>query len=375
MTNEIPENNAEQSPVAAEPVKKQDEDSTLETPMLSEVKRKPQRVPKTLVEGKEIKSVKEVKAGKDKKYNGFLRNSHRKLKDKPTDSPIIENTSDKSIPHNESSGVKEDIFSPEYLLFGHLRQKTGSSPSKFWENLHIVLKEKAFPEIKRSDMSLISYSALYESVEIFETLLYDYGHLLPQKEIETSIFKLATNKNPLILHHTINFYSKAYTPSEEFISDLITDAAKGSYREEANILLVHWLAPKMTEKNKEVFWNSCLENKNISFMTVALNNLELNHFLKNNYDNFKELVVKTGREHTINTSLNKKLTTTPTISEPEKTDRKVISADIHDITEAKEPAKVKTWLGNNSEKLQSLQQAEQPQCMPEITFKKKRKVM
>lgn len=260
---------------------------------------------------------------KEKKYNGFLRNTNRKHKETDKEIspiPVIKNppknkskfknpnkpSVDKNIDFNQSIS-KEDLFSPEYLLFAHLRQKTGNNPNKFWENLYILLKEKEFKDIKRSDMSLISYAALYESTDIFETLLYDYGHLIERIEIEKSIFKISANKNPLILEHTINFYNKNYTPTEEFINEFIIVVGKFSYREEANKLFVTWLSKIMTDDNKNNFWKVCFENKNIPLMDVALNNYELNNYLKNNKDNFDELINNSCKKFTILSSIINKV--------------------------------------------------------------------
>lgn len=265
---------------------------------------------------------------KDKKHNGFLRNTNRRDKPKEnTGTPHIHNNHNsninnpnnkahvKHIQHTASNGQnlsntevsnfpKENLNSPEYYLFSHLRQKTGNHPDKFWENLHLALKDKSFLDIKRADMTLVSYAALYEQIDIFEKLLNEYGKVIPQEEIETSIFKLSTNKNPLILKYTIDFYNTLYTASEVFIEGFLKIACKASYREEANKLLVNWLAPQMTDSNKKTFWHSCLENKNICFITLALNNKVLHNYLKDNQTQFESLIVHSGRQHTINNTLN-----------------------------------------------------------------------
>jgi hypothetical protein len=300
---------------------------------------------------------------------------------KPKHKPHLKNNNKPQLPVDSDiineNHIKEDYTSPEYLMFSYLRQKTGTHPTKFWENFHVCLKEKNFADLKRSEMSLISYAALYESVDIFETLLYDYGHLIPQKEIESSIFKLSTNKDPIILHHTISFYNTHYKPSEEFINEYLSLAAKASYREAGNQLIANWLGPKMSDNNKENFWKICLENKNIPFMTVALENKELNTYLKNHQEQFSELIKKSGRENTIYKSLSKSLEATQDLAPAHKKETSGANSSVTPINDSPkmEDTKIKSWLGNADDKLKVLQQEENKTITPEITFKKKRKIV
>lgn len=300
---------------------------------------------------------------KEKKYNGFLRNSNRKEKTKensPHDIPhgVIEKTQEVI---QSPAFPKENLNSPEYFLFSHLRQKTGIHPNKFWENLHLTLKEKNFTDIKRADMTLISYAALYESVDIFETLLHQYGNLLPQKEIESSIFKLSTNKNPLILKHTIAYYNKLYHPTEDFIDDFFKVAAKASYREEANKLLISWLSPQMTQQNIKNFWQTCLEHKNICFITLALSDMNLHTYLKTNKDQFEALIIKSGRQYFINDCLNRKVQNENIL-------------DNNKVPLLEQSHKAPVWLANPEEELKVLKQ-EDNKVVPEITVRRKRKVI
>lgn len=308
---------------------------------------------------------------KNKKNNNFLRGKNRQ--DKNTNNNISNENptlAEQSNISKTNNLLKEDFTSPEYLLFSHLRQKTGNHPNKFWENLHLVLKNKDFPDIRRADMSLISYAALYESVEIFETLLYDYGNLIPQNEIESSIFKLSTNKNPLILHHTITFYNNLYEPHEAFIDDFLKLAGKASYREEANQLLINWLTPKMTDLNKQNFWTICLEHKNISFINLALQNFELNTFLKNNESIFENLIRQSGRENTIYKSLNKAIDPllapelTLAVKSAKNNQAFVISQQPEENFIIEAPHKGNPIIKNKT-----------VTSMPEISIKKKRKIV
>lgn len=301
---------------------------------------------------------------KEKKYNGFLRNSNRKTKDNSDNSSnqVTHNSTEHREAIQTASYPKENLNSPEYFLFSHLRQKTGVDPNKFWENLHLTLKEKSFTDIKRADMTLIAYAALYESVDIFETLLHQYGNLLPQKEIESSIFKLSTNKNPLILQHTINYYKNLYHPTEDFVDDFFKVAAKASYREDANKLLINWLSPQMTERNIKNFWQTCLEHKNICFINLALCDTPLHSYLKDHKQEFEALIIKSGRQHFINDCLNKKI------------QNEIVAIDESQISLTQNSRKSAIAIIKPQEESTTLKQ-EQPQVKTEITVKRKRKVI
>ena len=126
---------------------------------------------------------------KPKKYNGYLRNTNRKQKKleivhneqsaiseenepkivKPAGENRPQSSKNRNPRHKprpdivdyaDSGESRYDVFTPEASLFAFIRQKTGFNYSVFWNTLNTVMQEKAFLDIKMSDMTLLSYSAL-----------------------------------------------------------------------------------------------------------------------------------------------------------------------------------------------------------------------
>jgi hypothetical protein len=264
-----------------------------------------------------------------------------------------------------SSQVREDVFSTESQLFSFLRQKTGANPVYFWQLLQELLKEKEFNQIRKSDMSLVSYSALYEVNDVFENLLYEYGTQITQEEFETTVLPLCMSKDTLLLKHGIKFYNQHFQPQEAFIEHFVSKSCKISYREENNKIILQWLTPHMNEKHYGQFWQECLNNHNVIMLECGLNNSLLQSWLKNHYHELEEQISAIGKTHTVLKALNHKLDAI----------QNMMNLDVErhaSIPVVNENADNKSaWLGNSEEKFQHLQK-ENNACKTEITIKRKR---
>lgn len=264
-----------------------------------------------------------------------------------------------------STQERENVFSTESQLFSFLRQKTGANPVYFWQLLQELLKEKEFNQIRKSDMSLVSYSALYEVNDVFENLLYEYGTQITQEEFETTVLPLCMSKDTLLLKHGIKFYNQHFQPQEAFIEHFVSKSCKISYREENNKIILQWLTPHMNDTHYGQFWQECLNNHNVIMLECGLGNSLLQGWLKNHYHELEEQISAIGKTHTVLKALNHKLDTTQNLMNLD-VERHASIPVVNENTDNKS-----AWLGNSEEKFQHLQK-ENNACKTEITIKRKR---
>jgi hypothetical protein len=293
-------------------------------------------------------------AGRLKKEPRLSANTHRERQ--------IADNMDNDV---ENSQPRENVFSAESQLFSFLRQKTGSNPVQFWQLLRDELKEKEFNQIRKSDMSLISYSALYEVSDIFENLLYEYGSQISQEEFETTVLPLCMSKHSTLLKHAIHFYDKHFQPQDSFIDSLIGKACKISYREENNHIALQWLAPHMQQDHYQKFWHECLDNHNVIMLECGLTHPVLQNWLKNNYSDYEQKIGSIGKTHTVLKALDKKLDNNQNMILL-NVERHASIPVVAENTENKS-----SWLGNSEDNFKTLQK-ENNACKTEITIKRKR---
>lgn len=333
---------------------------------------------------------------KDKKpYNGYLRNTNRKqqnkqnkpemgekkfFKPKPQDvyeKQIKRNTHKPKKPYynnspsNNTNPIPEDFeidssepsinhFSRERQLFSYVRQRSGFNPQYFLKELDDILTEKSFFELSSDNSSIISQLVLHSKDEVFSSVLNKYGTHVSKEEFENTIFPYALNKNVIFLQESLPFYIKQYKSSHEFLENLIIKTCKTSYRSENNAVLLAFFNKKCLKKHLELFWNSCIEHKNIVLFEAALKYKKLHTFLVKNFTQYEAPITSLGKIHTVKKS----------IEQPDY-------IDLSDEKEEEEltvnDIQVKTFLGNHEEQFQSLQKKEINK--PEVVIRKKRKIL
>lgn len=335
---------------------------------------------------------------KDKKpYNGYLRNTNRKQQSKPN-KPKSEmgekkffkpkpqdvyekqikrtankpkkayynnhNNTNMELPYEDSdvnqSGEKINHFSRERQLLSYIRQRSGFNPQYFLKELDDILLSQSFSDLSSDNSSIISQLVLHSKEEVFPLVLNKYGHYLTKEEFENIIFPYALNKNVVFLQESLPFYIKQYKSSHEFLENLIIKACKTSYRSENNAVLLTFFNKKCLKKQQELFWNSCIENKNIVLFEAALKYKKLHAFLIKNFDKYEDMIISLGKIHTVKKS----------IGQPEYID---LSDDKEEEESIINDIQVKTFLGNHEEQFQSLQKKEVNK--PEIVIRKKRKIV
>lgn len=200
-------------------------------------------------------------------------------------------------------------FTPENNIYTYIKQNTGFNSIKFWELLNIVLENKKFEDIKTERLSLISYVVIYDKENIYNDLLDNYFDKITQEEVEKSLFPLSLNKNPIFIIKNIEKYNEKYTPSSEFINELLTSMTKFSYRKENNIILLNWLNNIVNKKEIQYFWENCIKENNIPLFEQALNFPQFNEYLKNNYEQFYNDIKNIQKNHTVEQSFKKPLLT------------------------------------------------------------------
>lgn len=317
-----------------------------------------------------------------KKYNGFLRNnSHKKTHKKPTPDiainkahtktkkpPLLKEIVESEPPSNIQIHIEPPQTQQEYELFSFLRLKTGHNEKKFWQNLEVCLNQKKFSEIKKSNLSLISYSVLHNSTIVFYQLLNQYGKDINQEEFNNCILKCAIHKNPEIINAAIDFYEKHFSIEKNFIEDFISTVAKVSYRLETNQKILSWLVPHLDNSVLEIFWNNCLMHKNIPIIQQSLQHSTYAKYLSKNIKKFEKAIELTGRKHEINSILNH-IKTTKKVDESKQSD--IINEQGLNIKQDIEPT---IWLSDKKEQLKVIQENFSEKKPAEVIIKKKRKI-
>lgn len=267
---------------------------------------------------------------KKKNFNGHLRSNHNHKKEKfirPNDED--ENEIITSAP--------KPIYND---LFYFLRQKFSYNKDAFFELLNNVLKVMDIKDIKEGNMTLFSYSAMYEKNEIFMELVQKYPNELNKQDFENYIIPVCLSKNEETLEIVIDAFNKNITLDSEFIKSLMSKMAKTSYREGNNTLILNWLNDSLTPELNKEFWDCTFNEKNIALTNIALNNIKLKSYLKDNFEQFIDKIERIGKKAEITRKLN---LTNFTEKTPE------VSSKIINIQE--EP---KIYLGDKEEQIQNL---------------------
>lgn len=236
-----------------------------------------------------------------------------------------------------------------------IRQKNAYNHNEFFLELEKVLEIMPFTEIKESNLSLFGFACMYDREIIFQKLCQDYSKFIEQEDLE-SIMKICFTKREETVGNLIKIYSDKFKPQPEFIKELFTAMSISSYREKNNIQILEWIAPYITEDEYEVFWNKCIEYRNISLINTAMHVLAMKENLQKNLEKYIDGFKLIGREHTIKLALNREY-------------RKIT---VNPISTSPLPSIRKSYLADNNEQLKSIQQDEEGK-QPVVSFKNARK--
>lgn len=236
-----------------------------------------------------------------------------------------------------------------------IRQKNAYNHNEFFLELEKVLEIMPFTEIKESNLSLFGFACMYDREIIFQKLCQDYSKFIEQEDLE-SIMKICFTKREETVGNLIKIYSEKFKPQPEFIKELFTAMSISSYREKNNIQILEWIAPYITEDEYEVFWNKCIEYRNISLINTAMHVLAMKENLQKNLEKYIDGFKLIGREHTIKLALNREY-------------RKIT---VNPISTSPLPSIRKSYLADNNEQLKSIQQDEEGK-QPVVSFKNARK--
>ena len=282
---------------------------------------------------------------KKKKFNGHLRNNNKEKFIYPQHEQEDEEASSKPKP------VYSELF---YLL----RQKFSYNRAVFFELLDSVLKVMEFKDIKEGNMTLFSYSVMYEKNEIFLELAQKFPKELNKQDFENYAIPVCLNKNEETLAAVIQVFNKNIILDDSFIQEIIIKMAKISYRDSNNSLMLNWFTPNLTSELSQLFWHSTFTNKNISLASTALSNAVLKTYLKENFQQFVEIVDKMGKKIEITQKLN--LTSPCQIT--------TLDTALKTIKVHEEP---NIYLGNKNEQIQNLNKED---VTTKITIKKRKVV-
>ena len=237
---------------------------------------------------------------KKKKFNSHLRNNQKKEKTFQHHSHKENHHMQDDEPENITPSIKP-IYNELFYL---LRQKFSYNKVTFFQQLEDVLSKMLFKDIKEGDMTLFSYSCLYEKNEIFINLCEKFPKEIIISDFENYIIPTCLNKNEEILNNAIENFDKHLQINKPFIQNLISKMAKTSYRELNNTIVLNWITKNLDDELKFLFWKSSISEKNISLINTALLNNSLKDYLKQNFNEFIELIDKMGKKFEISNKLN-----------------------------------------------------------------------
>ncbi len=238
-----------------------------------------------------------------------------------------------------------------------IRQKNAYNHNEFFLELEKVLEVMPFTAIKESKLSLFGFACMYDREIIFQKLCQDYAQFIEQEDLE-SVMKICFTKREETVGNLIKVYAEHFKPESEFIKELFTAMSISSYREKNNIQILEWIAPYLTEVEYEVFWNKCIEYRNVSLINTAMHVPSMKDNLQKNLEKYIDGFKLIGREHTIQMALNREY-------------RKIT---VNPISNAPLPTIRKSYLADNVKQLKSIQQDEDEGAkQPVVVFKTVRK--
>lgn len=288
----------------------------------------------------------EVKTNNSAKGNNTINNEPKKkhFKKKKFNGHLKNNNKEKFIHPSDEQEDDELLSNPKPVyseLFYLLRQKFSYNMTAFFELLDGVLKVIEFKDIKEGNMTLFSYAAMYEKNEIFLKLAQKFPQELNKQDFENYTIPLCLNKNEETLKVVIQVFNKNISLDDSFIKEIMIKMAKISYRDSNNNLMLNWFIPNLTPELSQSFWHSTFTNKNISLVNTALSNSVFKSYLKENFQQFTDIIEKTGKKIEITRKLN--LNDPCTIS--------TLEIPLKTIKLYEEP---NIYLGNKEEQIQNL---------------------
>lgn len=313
---------------------------------------------------------------KPKKFNGFIRNNNKRKNKKPkADLYPIENDD-----LNENSERTESIVVPiirepkqtqeEYEIFNFLRAKTGYNEKKFWDNLAVILQTKGYSEIKKNNLSLISYAVLHDCTIVYSKLLEKFKKDIVQEEFVNSVFKNAIHKNPELAELSIKFYEKNFSIEQTFIEQLIKDISCTSYRYETNDLFLSWISPKINNDLLNLFWNESILFKNTPIIIQALEHKPFLKYLKENIEQYEISLKSIGKFIEIKSIIY-------SVKEAKKVENSKGSVIINKPNVNKEDGNFEPeiWLSDKQDQFQTIQNKLSDKKAMEVVVKRKRKIV
>lgn len=310
-----------------------------------------------------------------KKFNGFLRNNNPKKEIKhPIESIQPKKSTLKPKKERENEDLMIKIFETpqskeEYDVFNFLRIKSGYNEQKFWEDLDIILKNKNFSDIKKSNLSLVAYAVLYDSTIVFDKLLEKFGNQLNKEEFDNHILKFGIHKNPALINSSLKFYEQHFLVEDSFLKKLVKDIAQASYRKETNHLFLNWLAPKLNNDLLEIFWTQAISHRNIPIIIESLHHNEYSTYLNQHIKTYEKPLESIGRFFEVKRLLNE-------IKPVKKIENIKDSTIIKDNSLIKEQnIEPQIWLSDKKEQFKVMGEILIDKKPTEVIVKRKRKIV
>ena len=305
--------------------------------------------------------------------NNFKKNNqHTKTHKKPTPFTIIPNFDD----NEEIDNIPRENFIPEtkeeYEVFTFLKQKTGYDEPRFWDNLKIILNSKKFSDIKRGDLTLISYATLHDNSLVFFKLLNNFGIEISHEEYINHVFKYGIHKNPEIIGAALDFYGKNFKVENDFLNRFISDISTNSYRQENNQMFLKWLSPYLNDEHIKSFWSNSLKYKNIPIMLEALQKYEFATYLQKNYQEYEQIIQKSGHESQFKKFLNNVNDLLINEKNIAKKELNVIINSSNSISNKDFEPKI--WLSDKTDQFKAIQENLSDKKPTEVIVKKRRKI-
>lgn len=180
-------------------------------------------------------------------------------------------------------------------LFSLIRIKHNVKESDFLQALNDTLLTNEFKNIVKNEISILSYSALYNNKEIFNLILNNYKSSINEEDFIKNTFKYSIYKDYSILDNYLSFLDENFKVSSEFINNFTLELSKTSYRIDNNKIALHWLEDKVNDDLIKSFWDSAIEYKNIPIILLALSFNKFKTFLSVNLNYYEDSLIKIGR--------------------------------------------------------------------------------
>lgn len=180
-----------------------------------------------------------------------------------------------------------------------IRQRTGFMSNTFWAEIDLVQNSELPIDFSKESAKILIYSVLFNKEDIYSDLLERYGQYLKPEDFEGNLITYCANKSSYFLDKTIAWHDKLFNKKEILGDLLIKKLSYCSFRQDNNFIWLSWLERNASVEQLDMFWKSAFKYNNVVLIIEALHFKNLSNYLRNNLEEFNQLIEMCPKTHQI----------------------------------------------------------------------------